>query len=87
MIRKLSTCNIIVEYDIIFSKAFITFIRPLPFSSLEALDMTVKVVKQSLNLQVMSLHSSLHLPPPVPVVPSPSDVMLLGTGVDSPSGE
>ena len=33
------------------------------------------------------MDNSLQLPPPVLVVPSPSDVMLLGTGVGSPSGE
>ena len=37
-------------------------------------------------LQVLLLDSSLHLFPPVLVIPSPSDV-LLGTGMESPSGE
>ena len=37
--------------------------------------------------QVMSLGNSLQLPPPVLVIPSVSDVMLLGTGMVSPSGE
>ena len=42
-----------------------------------------------ISLQVMLLGSSLHLPlpPPVLVIPSPSDVLLLETGVESPSGE
>ena len=35
----------------------------------------------------MLLGSLLHLPPPVLVVPSPSDVLLLETGMGSPSGE
>ena len=35
----------------------------------------------------MLLGSSQHLPPPVLVIPSPSDVLLLGTGMGSPSGE
>ena len=35
----------------------------------------------------MLLDSSLHLPPPVLVIPSPSDVQLRGTVMESPSGE
>ena len=38
-------------------------------------------------MQVMLLDSSVHLSPPVLVIPLPSDVMLLGTGMGSPSGE
>ena len=41
----------------------------------------------SISLQEMLLHSSLQLPPHVLVIPSPSDVMLLETGMGSPSGE
>ena len=35
----------------------------------------------------MLLDSSFQLPPPVLVIPSPSDVLLLGTGVELLSGE
>ena len=35
----------------------------------------------------MLLGSSLHLPPPVLVIPSPSDVLLLEAVSESPSGE
>ena len=35
----------------------------------------------------MLLGSLLHLPPPVLVIPSPSDVLLLGIGMGSPSEE
>ena len=38
-------------------------------------------------LQVMFLHNSLHLLPLVPVTPSPSLVLLQGTGMGSPAGE
>ena len=41
----------------------------------------------SISFQVMLLHSSLQLPSPVLVIPSPSDVMLLETGMVSLSGE
>ena len=40
-----------------------------------------------ISFQVMLLHSSLQLPPPVLVIPSPSDVLLLGTWVGTPPGE
>ena len=33
------------------------------------------------------MDSSLHLPPPVTMTPSPSDVLLLETVLESPSGE
>ena len=39
------------------------------------------------SVQVMLLGSSLQLPPPVLVIPLPSDVLLLETGMESPSGE
>ena len=41
----------------------------------------------AVSFQVVLLDSSLQLLPPVLVIPSPSDVLLLGTGMESPSGE
>ena len=47
--------------------------------------MSLKIVQT--HFQVMLLDSSLHLPPPVLMIPSPSHVLLLETGMESPSGE
>jgi len=47
----------------------------------------VRPVGLILCLQVMLVDSSLQLHPPVPVIPSPSAVLLLGTIMESPSGE
>ena len=46
-----------------------------------------KLFSMHFSLQVMLLHSSLQLPPPVLVILLPSDVLLLETGIGSLSGE
>ena len=47
----------------------------------------IAYVHSFLGLQVMLVDSSLQPLPPVPVISSPSDVLLLGTVMGSPSGE
>ena len=74
---KTSSCdNIMFHYEMYQS------VKRLPYKYV-----CIYHVMVIFSLQAMLLDSSLQLPPPVLVIHSPSDVLLVGISMESPSGE
>ena len=84
LLQCLVTClpNCVVSYDHLLQPFYMCVANkqnPDYANGIRLVYLNPEKLKLLTYFQVMSLGSSQHLPPPVLVIPSPSDVLLLGT--------